>query len=162
MIFIPFNVPSKKNSRNVTTKISKTGSRYAGIINNKSYKDYYTKSSGFWIGFKSHFKTLLIGRPKPYCIGLHFIKSTHHNFDFIGPTETIQDLMVEFNWVDDDNINNLICIPLIINNNFFHVKKESGVIISLIDYDLPQIQVDTFPSLESAIGVLQTPILKTL
>lgn len=105
MIFIPFNVPSKKNSRNVTTKINKSGSRYAGIINSKVYKEYYAKSSGFWVGFKPRFKNLLAGKPNPYCIGLHFIKNTNHIFDFIGPTETIQDLMVEFNWVDDDNIN---------------------------------------------------------
>jgi len=36
---------------------------------------------------------MIKGKKKPYKIGIHFIRGTHHKYDWVNPIQTIQDEM---------------------------------------------------------------------
>lgn len=124
MIFIPYNVPSGKNNREVRTKFTKTGKRYNGIVNSEAYKTYKNNSGHYWNLNRKKFQEAFNPLPKPCAIALHFIKSTKQSFDFIGPCETIQDVMQLFGWIPNDDFSQIFTIPLLVNGRYYSVDKK--------------------------------------
>ena len=123
-IYIPGNVPSSKNSRMWTGKIS---------VASKSVQKWRRSTKEIWISEKEHFKKKIKNLPKPYFIGMYFIKSTKHRWDFVNPVQTIQDEMVKYEWIEDDDVKNIYPIPITINNTLCGTSKEcAGVIIKII------------------------------
>ena len=98
-IFIPGNVPSSKNGRRWT-------GRY--FIVSKQTARYYKESKKEWEKGKKKFKKLVKGLKKPYKITFKFSRKSRHKFDYINPAQTIQDQMVKFGWIDDDNADEII------------------------------------------------------
>jgi len=102
--FIPYQVPSKKNSRQ-TFPHPKTGK----IINipSKGYKEYVDATKRYWETFGKEFrKTIEITEIKyPLNIEMTFIRKTNQLVDYFGPGESVFDLMTDFNWWPDDNKN---------------------------------------------------------
>ncbi len=67
-------------------------------------------------------------KEKPCYISFKFIRDSRRKFDYINPAQTIQDLMVKYNWIDDDN-----CTQLIPVFEIYEVDKENaGVYITII------------------------------
>lgn len=99
-IFIPYQVPSKKNSQNIGRN-PKTGRPL--IYKSEQYRNYLAATKSYWTALKADFHNLIENKQKPYRIGISFVRSTRQRFDFIGPGETIQDFMVDFGWIDDDD-----------------------------------------------------------
>ena len=122
-IFIPGNVPSSKNGRRWT-------GRY--FIVSKQTQRYYKNSKSYWVENKKEFHKLLKGKDsqnkKPYRISFNFVRKSRHKFDYINPAQTIQDQMVKFGWITDDNADEMIPIFL----EFEYDKDNPGVYINVL------------------------------
>jgi hypothetical protein len=93
--FIPGSVPSSKNGRRWTGKYfiaSKTVMKYR-----KDTKQYYLK-------YAPEFQKELQKYKLPVKIAFTFIRGTRHKFDYINPAQTVQDDMVDYAWIEDDNV----------------------------------------------------------
>lgn len=118
-IFIPFNVSSSKNSKQWTGKY---------LINSKATRTYIKNSKPFYMKEKKKFLKLIKGLNKPLHISFYFIRSSRRKFDYINPAQTVQDLMVKYGWIEDDDIHNLV--P---HFHGYEVDKEkAGVIIKVL------------------------------
>lgn len=96
-IFIPYNVVSSKNSKQITTK----GDR-PRLIHSKAYRKYRKLSKPYWIKNKRLFKELTKKFKKPIKLCFYFIRFSNDNFDHINMMQGPQDLMQEFEWIVDD------------------------------------------------------------
>tara|TARA_R100000030_G_scaffold100860_1_gene95003 strand:- start:2693 stop:3067 length:375 start_codon:yes stop_codon:yes gene_type:complete len=119
-IFIPGNVSSSKNGKQWTGKY---------LIHSKSTRNYIKASKSFYIENKEKFIELIGENPKlPIIVDFYFIRNSKRKFDYINPAQTVQDLMVEYGWIDDDN-----CDIIIPHFSGYHVDKEkAGVIIKVL------------------------------
>ena len=120
--FIPFNVPSSKNSRRWTGKY---------FIASKTVMTYRKNTKKYYEQYASDFKTEYDKYEKPVKISFTFIRGSKHKFDYINPAQTVQDDMVKNNWIPDDNADNMI--PVF--EKFIYDKKNPGVIIKIKEND---------------------------
>ena len=119
-IFIPFNVSSSKNSKQWTGKY---------LINSKATRSYIQKSKRFYQEKTNDFLIMTKDLPKPLHISFYFIRNSKRKFDYINPAQTVQDLMVKYGWIEDDDVFNLV--PYF---HGFEVDKENpGVIIKILN-----------------------------
>jgi Holliday junction resolvase RusA-like endonuclease len=126
LIFIPGAVPSSKNSRMLT--------RSGLFIASKATQKYRKITAPLWLIHKPEFKAMLAGKPKPIIIGFHFVRKTRNKWDFINPAQTIQDEMTKAGWIDDDNVDEVLPVPLSINGSFWSYDKTNpGVYITVMD-----------------------------
>lgn len=120
-IFIKGNVPSSKNSK-----------RWVGnrLINSETVENYKEK---YDFQFKDpikrdKFKLMLVNKTKPYKIGFYFIRNSKRRFDYINIAQLPLDLMVKYDWLEDDNAN--IVNPIFLG---YEVDKEkAGMIIKIL------------------------------
>jgi len=75
------------------------------------------------------FREMIKNLPKPIVVGFRFVRDSRRKFDYINPAQTVQDLMVKFNWIDDDNADEIIPVFLPYEYN----KTESGVGITIFE-----------------------------
>lgn len=121
-IFIPFNVSSSKNSKQWTGKY---------LINSKATRTYIKNSKKAYQENKDKFIELTKDLEKPLHISFFFIRSSRRKFDYINPAQTVQDLMVKYGWLEDDDIHNLV--P---HFDGYSVDKENpGVLIKVLNMD---------------------------
>lgn len=127
-IFIPGNVPSSKNSKVWTGKF---------LVHSKATRVYISATKSHWIENRKKFQNHVKNLPKPLKVGFHFVRGTKHKYDFVNPIQTIQDLMVAYRWVPDDNIEEMLPFPVkhpIINltGTYSSYSKETpGVYITI-------------------------------
>lgn len=118
-IFIKGNVPSSKNSRQWTGKY---------LIMSKTCQKYIKYSQDEWFKNYSKFQEMIKGKEKPYKVGFYFIRDSRRAFDYINALQLPLDLMQDFAWIDDDNMENVI--PIILG---YEVDKENtGVRIEVL------------------------------
>lgn len=117
--FIPGNVPSSKNSRQWTGKF---------FIASKTTQKYRKDSEQHWIAARDSFLESVKDLPKPYHIAFEFIRGSKHKFDYINPLQTVQDEMVKYGWIEDDNAD--ILLPMVLP--YKYDKEKPGVIIHVI------------------------------
>lgn len=118
-IFIEGNVPSSKNGRMWTGKFS---------IASKTTRKYYKNSEGDWEIQKYAFLNLLKDKEKPYKISFLFIRGSKHKFDYANPLNTVQDRMVKFGWIPDDDADTIL--PVLIP--YEYDKAKPGVWIDVL------------------------------
>jgi len=128
MIFIPYNVPSSKNSRVWTGKF---------LVKSKACRKYEKLSKPYYQEYAEQFyqvvKDLTEKDKSPVEIGFHFVRGTKHKYDWVNPVQTVQDIMVDHGWLDDDNINIMVPKPFKINGAFSSYDKENpGVYIKIL------------------------------
>lgn len=116
--FIPYNVPSSKNSKQWTGKI---------LISSKATQDYKRATAKYYSLYGKEFREITENLPKPLKVSFTFIRGSKHKFDYINPLQTVQDIMVKYNWIEDDNAD--IIIPEF--KPYIYDKKKSGVIIEI-------------------------------
>ena len=134
-IFIPGNVPSSKNSKQWTGKM---------LIHSKATRNYIRDTKQHYINNTQNFYEQVVEQGLneksllptfPIHIDFYFIRSSRRKFDFINPAQTVQDLMVKYGWIEDDN-----CDIIMPHFSGYHVdKKNPGVLIKVLDMskDLP-------------------------
>lgn len=117
-IFIPGNVPSSKNSRQWTGKYS---------VASKATQKYCKETEAYWLKYQKMFSEDFDSIPHPAYVIFKFIRGTRHNFDYINPAQTIQDLMEKYHWIPNDNCQYIIPVFL----PYEYSKENPGVIIKL-------------------------------
>jgi len=118
-IFIGGNVPSSKNGKRWTGKM---------LIHSKTVMKYINATKADYLSNKEKFKALLVGKEAPYKISFEFIRGSRHRFDYINPCQTVQDLMVKYGWIEDDNCE--FIIPFF--EPYTYDKENAGVIIRVL------------------------------
>lgn len=68
----------------------------------------------------------------PIKIGFHFVRQTKHRFDFHNAVQIIADLMVAHDFIEDDDMDCFIPVPLKKNGRWYSYDKENpGVYIKI-------------------------------
>ncbi len=128
-IFIPFNTPSSKNSKQWTGSF---------LTSSKATHLWRKLTKSYWDKYKEDFLKDLesLSITGSILIGMHFVRKSRHKFDFNNVTQTVQDEMVKYEWLSDDNCDIMIPIPLLKNNSFYtYDKLNPGVYIKIIKLD---------------------------
>ena len=118
-ILITGNVPSSKNSKVWTGKYLVWGKQAQKYLNDtkKEFQDN-----------KEVFQNLIKDKTYPLNIEFTFIRKSKHKFDYPNPLQTIMDLMVKYNWIEDDNAD--IIKPFF--GDYSYDKENPGVIIKVL------------------------------
>ncbi len=123
-IFIPRNVPSLKNSKQI---FQRNGKPF--ITSSMLCKNYISATEMFYSGFKDKFLEMIKGKEKPYEIKFKFIRDSKHRFDYVNISQICLDQMVTWGWLEDDDSRNVVPV---FDKNVGYDKNVPGVIISVI------------------------------
>lgn len=140
-IFIPFNVPSLKNSKIKTTRgifPSKTFKKYLQAIgiqhfssSKKIIVEYKTRENLFRKVFEEN------NWVKPdglIVLGYHFIRKSKHKWDFDNAIATVNDLLTAHDFIEDDNMDWLIPMPMKKDDKWYSYDKNNpGVILKVLN-----------------------------
>jgi hypothetical protein len=74
------------------------------LINSKSTSKYKKDFGIFYKIDSAKFKNACDKQGYPVDIEFSFVRSTAHDFDWINPAQTVQDMMVEYGWIPDDSV----------------------------------------------------------
>lgn len=117
--FLPANVPSSKNNKQWTGTL---------LINSERVMKWKEDTKYYWELIKDSFLKSIEDLEKPYHIGFTFVRENRHKFDYINPLQTVLDEMVDYGWLEDDNMT--IIKPFF--GNFKYDKDNPGVYIHII------------------------------
>ncbi len=118
-IFIAGNMPSSKNSKQWTGKF---------LVNSKTTQKYIKDSKQDYLNSKQKFLDQCKGKSLPLSVEFHFVRGSKHKFDYVNPCQTILDLMVKYEWIEDDNAD--VIIP--VYKPYTYNKDNPGVFIKVI------------------------------
>ncbi len=122
-IFIPGNVPSLKNSKQMFIN-RKTGKPFPS---SSDYVKNYVKNSGvFYQSAQKQFIELTKHLKMPLNIEFQFVRKTKTRFDFINMAQIVCDMMVKYNWIEDDSY---IFLNPCFNSVVLFDKVNSGVYV---------------------------------
>lgn len=141
LIFIPFNVPSSKNSRINTSKgsfASKTTKTYLNKLGIQTYSSSkklvkgYVNKPNLIEQLREDFLKQIEGKQLPLEIGFHFVRDSKRKFDFHNIVQVSLDLLTAHDIIIDDNMDCVIPYALKLDDKFYSVDKENpGVYISI-------------------------------
>ncbi len=147
-IYIPGNVPSLKNSKQIFTN-KKTGKSF--ITSSELCKEYIEQKKTHFMTFKPRFLKLIEGKPYPLTIQFFFIRDKHKSFDYGNITQILLDCMTgnayypptkdkvvnaerkvkrqNFAWVEDDDADHIVPNYA---TGYGYDPKLAGVIIKVL------------------------------
>ena len=117
--FILGNVPSSKNGKRWTGKY---------LIHSKTTMRYIKETKEDYLRLKDKFIKEISKQDAPYTISFKFIRNSKRKFDYVNPLQTVQDLMVKYGWIEDDNATFLL--PVF--EPYEYNKVKPGVLITII------------------------------
>jgi hypothetical protein len=117
-IFINGNVPSSKNGKRWTGKY---------LIHSKTTMRYIKDSKEEYLVNTYPFQEFVKGLVTPYIIHFKFYRKSRRKFDYVNPLQTVQDLMVKYNWLEDDSSDHLL--PMF--DTYEYSKDKPGVLITI-------------------------------
>lgn len=132
--FIPFNVPALKNGTVNGKFKSKQVVKYMQKLGIKSFSSKKKTFDNYVRRLNVFYETISrVKRPDQQSFfGFHFIRESKRNFDFSNAVQILEDLFTAHGFIDDDNINVMIPVPLFVNGRAYTVdKKNPGVIVSI-------------------------------
>ena len=98
------------------------------LINSKNVMSYKKNTADEWWQQGIKFREIIRDKEKPYKIGFYFIRDTKRKFDYVNAAQLPLDLMQENDWIEDDNMENVI--PIFLG---YEVDKENpGVRIEIL------------------------------
>ena len=115
-IFIPGNVPSLKNSKQIMV----FGGKKA-LVPSKTHRKYHKATLPIWKELGSVFRARTESDVPPFEVKFYFVRDSRRRFDYTSAIDTCQDIMSEAGWWEDDNAD--ICKPRAIG---YHVQKEKA------------------------------------
>jgi hypothetical protein len=116
-IWVPENVPSSKNSKQIT--------RSGFIVHSKLCQAYYKATKNIWVDNRARFHNLFRNEEKPLYIGFYYVRKSKHKFDYNNVNQTLTDLMTKYGWLDDDNSDEITSVFL----GYKYDKDKPGVYI---------------------------------
>ena len=141
LIFIPYNVPSSKNSRVNTSKgsfASKTTKAYLNKLGIQTYSSSkklvkgYVNKPNLIEQLREDFLKQIEGKQLPLEIGFHFVRDSKRKFDFHNIVQVSLDLLTAHDIIIDDNMDCVIPYALKLDDKFYSVNKENpGVWIKI-------------------------------
>ena len=117
-IFINGNVPSSKNGKRWTGKY---------LIHSKTTMRYIKESKEEYLEQTYPFKEFIERFNPPYVIHFKFYRKSRRKFDYVNPLQTVQDLMVKYQWLEDDSSDHLL--PIF--DTYEYSKDKPGVLITI-------------------------------
>lgn len=118
-MFIPKNTPSSKNSKQWTGKF---------LVWSKKSLQYVKDTEIYWKQFKEEFIRESSGKELPLKVSFTFVRNSKHKFDYVNPLQTVLDLMVRYEWIEDDNAD--IILPVFLP--YKYDKENPGVEIKVL------------------------------
>ena len=106
-IWIPGNVPSLKNNKRIVS-IGPKDNRRPMLVPSKRHEEYKKATAIHWQRGARPFIMAANRLSKPLEVGFRFVRGSRHRFDYTNALDTVQDLMVEFMWIEDDNADEII------------------------------------------------------
>lgn len=106
-IFIPGEVPSSKNSKQI-------GKLYDGkpILRSSDITLAYKKEAAqYFTYYRKDFVAMSWRLGKPMTVFLKFVRGTQRDFDQHNMIQIVADMMVEHEWIKDDNARNVVFYP---------------------------------------------------
>jgi hypothetical protein len=111
-IFIPYDVASLKNSKQIVPYLDKDGEARFAIIPSKASQTYKRLSSPYWISARELFLQKIAGKKFPLVIGFFFIRKRDAIFDYHNMIQFPMDMMRDFGWLPDDSCIYAIGFPM--------------------------------------------------
>lgn len=142
-VFIPYNVPSKKNSYRIIKKKPKNpkpgvfGKLYVySLGKSSSINKYEAFSEKYYRQYAEWFRLLTATYTPPIVVEMQFVRSSQRSrWDFNNASHIVCDMMVTHGWVPDDNIDNLLPIPVLDGRpRWLRDDKIQGVFIKVVKY----------------------------
>lgn len=109
------NIPSSKNAKQWTGKM---------LINNKLTLDFYKWAVPKIAEMKSDLLEELKTKEKPYKFHFHFVRDSARKWDFANIVQSVSDLLVKCNVIEDDNTK--IYIPIYDGEEITRIKSDAG------------------------------------
>ena len=143
--FINGNIPALKNGKIWSGKFLVKSKRVTTFLKLHNIKTYHTREKTVeyyknpipnitnitYIGFL--IKNELLKKEKPYKLGFHFVRESHHQFDFGNAVELISDLFTALDVWEDDNMDIFLPFPLERNGSWYsYSKSDPGVYIKIL------------------------------
>lgn len=142
-IWIPGQVPSLKNSKQIFFK--KTKSPMKGsvkcymngspavpfITSSKQVKKYQNETAQYYQKYASVFRSLIQDLEPPYYVCFFFSIKRKSSFDFNNANHMVTDMMVKNGWLEDDNMDLLLPIPPLNGQAYQVSPKNPGVWITV-------------------------------
>jgi hypothetical protein len=140
MIFIPYNVPSLKNSKVATSKgvfHSKTVKKYLQKIGVKDFnsrkktvENYVKRPNIFNLKCNQYFQDI----EYPVEIGFHFVRDSKREFDFHNAVHILADLLVSHRFIKEDSMNYFIPSAMKLDGKWYSIDKKSpGVYVRILN-----------------------------
>ena len=89
---------------------------------------YIKESKEDYLDNKDKFIKMIKGKDLPLNISFKFIRNSRRKFDYINPAQTVQDLMVKYDYIKDDNCTCIV--PYF--EQYEYDKEKPGVIIKVL------------------------------
>lgn len=100
-------------------------------VSKKIVQGYKTKPNKFE-ELREQFEKEIKNKEYPIKIGFHFVRQTKHQFDFHNAVQIIADLMVAHDFIEDDNMDCFIPVPLKIKGKWYSYNPDkAGVYIKI-------------------------------
>lgn len=157
LLWVPGEVPSLKNSKQIVSvktsesiccsapihRISKgvficaackKNTKHRTIprlIPSKAVQEYVENTKSFYTGkdFQAKFASWFAGKPYPIYLGMYLVRKTARQWDFNNITQIIQDLLKDYGYLADDNVDYLIPVYLGHHKN----DEKPGIILIPLD-----------------------------
>lgn len=140
LFFIPFNVPSSKNSRVSTSRgnfRSAAVSKYLRLIGIQHYSSKKKEVKGYTRKpnlFKESLKDFSCSKDLPLVLGYHLIRKDKRKFDYHNVVQIIADLLTAHDLIEDDDCENLVIIPYKYKGTYYTVDKDNpGVYLKILN-----------------------------
>lgn len=142
-VFIKGQIPSLKNSKIKTQHGIFHSKTVANFLRSYGIKSY-SSSKKIVVGYKTvpdtfkpyviELKKMIGNQNPPYKLQFYFVRKTKSRFDFGNSVELLADLFTAYNLWDDDNCDNFLPFPWVIDNSCYKVDKNNpGVYISIVN-----------------------------
>lgn len=128
--FISGNVPSLKNSKRA---FGRGHGKRAIILPSEQHERYKSQSYLAWKSFSRGFCASASLFEKPLVVRFFFVRDSLRRFDLDNATSTCLDLMVKYEWIDDDNADEII--PRYERPAYVKDKNQAGVRIEIHEID---------------------------
>lgn len=145
-LFIPGNVPSLKNSKQVSSRngrivvtSSKTVKKYLKSFGIRSFdsrkQEVHTyKTQKLTFPVKELEKFFKQTNKYPIKVGFYFVRDSRRRADFQNLIQLLADLFVAFRVIPDDNMDYFLPYPLEMDGKFHHVDKiNPGVHLEILN-----------------------------